>query len=68
MLFYTDGLIETRNHHGCFFPLLDRAATLRTGSLDDALTGLLEELTEHAADQIDDDVALVLAERRTPPR
>jgi sigma-B regulation protein RsbU (phosphoserine phosphatase) len=68
MLFYTDGLIETRNRQGAFFPLLDRAAALSAGSLEDALTGLLEELTEHAADGIDDDMALVLAERRTPPR
>ena len=66
MLFYTDGLIETRNRQGAFFPLVERAASLRIGSLDDALDGLLEELGEHAADQIDDDMALVLAERRTP--
>ena len=66
MLFYTDGLIETRNRQGAFFPLVDSAASLRIGSLDDALDGLLEELDEHAADQIDDDMALVLAERRTP--
>ena len=65
VLFYTDGLIETRNRQGAFFPLVDIAATLRTGSLDDALDGLLEKLDEHAADQIDDDMALVLAERRT---
>lgn len=63
MLFYTDGLIETRNRHGGFFPLVDRASSLRVGSLDEALTGLLEELTEHAANQVDDDMALVLAER-----
>jgi len=66
MLFYTDGLIETRNRQGAFFPLVDGAASLRIGSLDDALDGLLEELGEHAADQIDDDMALVLTERHTP--
>jgi serine phosphatase RsbU (regulator of sigma subunit) len=65
VLFYTDGLIETRNRQGAFFPLVDSAATLRIGSLDDALDGLLEELGEHTADQLDDDMALVLAERRT---
>src|SRR5689334_4168591 len=47
MLFYTDGLIETRNRQGGFFPLVDRAAALSAGSLEEALTGLLEELTEH---------------------
>jgi serine phosphatase RsbU (regulator of sigma subunit) len=65
VLFYTDGLIETRNRQGAFFPLVDSAATLRTGSLDDALDGLLEKLDEHAADQMDDDMALVLAERQS---
>ena len=65
VLFYTDGLIETRNRQGAFFPLVDSAATLGTGSLDEALDGLLGKLDEHAADQIDDDMALVLAERQS---
>jgi sigma-B regulation protein RsbU (phosphoserine phosphatase) len=65
VLFYTDGLIETRNRQGAFFPLVDSAATLRTGSLDEALDGLLGKLDEHAADQMDDDMALVLAERQS---
>jgi serine phosphatase RsbU (regulator of sigma subunit) len=65
VLFYTDGLIETRNRQGAFFPLVDSAATLRIGSLDDALDGLLGQLETHAADRIDDDMALVLAERHT---
>ena len=65
MLFYTDGMIETRDHQGDFFPLTDRAQTLRSGSLDDALDGLLGQVADHAADEIDDDMALVLAERHT---
>ena len=64
MLFYTDGLIEARNGEGAFFPLAERATTLTTGSLDDALDGLLDELVQHAADEMDDDMALVLAERQ----
>jgi phosphoserine phosphatase RsbU/P len=64
MLFYTDGLIEARNGQGAFFPLAERATTLAGGSLDDALDGLLGELGQHAADEMDDDMALVLAERR----
>ena len=64
MLFYTDGLIEARNGQGAFFPLAERATTLAGGSLDDALDGLLGELVQHAADEMDDDMALVLAERR----
>ena len=44
MLFYTDGLIEARNRQGAFFPLAESAATLRAGSLDEALDGLLDDL------------------------
>ena len=65
MLFYTDGMIETRDRQGAFFPLADRAPTLRGGSLDDALDGLLGQVADHAADEIDDDMAFVLAERHT---
>jgi phosphoserine phosphatase RsbU/P len=64
MLFYTDGLIEARNRQGAFFPLAESATTLGAGSLDDALDGLLDELVRHAADEMDDDMALVLAERQ----
>jgi phosphoserine phosphatase RsbU/P len=67
LLFYTDGLIETRNRHGAFFPLADRAPTLRGGSLDEALDGLLVQVADHAADELDDDMALVLAERHPRP-
>ncbi|HET7194979.1 MAG TPA: PP2C family protein-serine/threonine phosphatase [Nocardioides sp.] len=65
MLFYTDGMIETRDQEGAFFPLTDRAHILLGGSLDDALDGLLGQVADHAAEEIDDDMALVLAERHT---
>ena len=68
MLFYTDGLIEARNGQGAFFPLAERATTLAGGSLDDALDGLLDDLVQHAADEMDDDMALVLAERQPARR
>jgi phosphoserine phosphatase RsbU/P len=64
MLFYTDGLIEARNRKGAFFPLQDSSRTLAHGTLDDALDGLLVELVRHAAEQMNDDMALVLAERQ----
>jgi serine phosphatase RsbU (regulator of sigma subunit) len=65
MLFYTDGLIEARNRNGAFFPLAERSTSLVGGTLDDALDGLLGELVRHAAAEMDDDMALVLAERRS---
>lgn len=66
MLFYTDGLVEARDGDGVFFPLADSASTLANGSLDDALDGLLDDLVRHSADKMDDDLALVLAERQPP--
>jgi hypothetical protein len=64
LLFYTDGLVETRNRDGAFFPLADNAPTLSTGSLDDALDNLLGQLVDHAGYQINDDMALVLVEHQ----
>ena len=65
MLFYTDGLVEARDEQGAFFPLAESATTLAGGSLDDALDGLLDDLVRHAAQNMEDDMALVLAERQT---
>jgi serine phosphatase RsbU (regulator of sigma subunit) len=61
LLMYTDGLAESRNRHGEFFPLLDAAEPLDQGPLDDALDRLLAVAHTHAA-QWNDDVAIVLAE------
>ena len=66
MLFYTDGLVEARDRQGDFFRLEDSAATLRRGSLEEGLDGLLGRLVDHA-DEIDDDMALVLVERHGIP-
>ncbi len=60
-LMYTDGLAESRNRHGEFFPLLDAAGPLDQGPLDDALDRLLAVAHTHAA-HWNDDVAIVLAE------
>ena len=65
LLFYTDGLVETRNVAGAFFPLDDRvAAALHAGALGDALDVLLTLLDRHADHHINDDVALLLVENR----
>ncbi len=65
LLIYTDGLIETRDHRGVFFPLAEHAAALGHGSLDEALDRLTQRLIEYAGHQVKDDMALVLAERRS---
>ena len=64
LLLYTDGTTEGRDREGRFFELADAAAHLRSGSLDEALDGLVAALTAHVGHAISDDVALVLAENR----
>ena len=65
LLFYTDGLVETRNVEGAFFSLDDRAAAaLHAATPGDALDGLLTLLDIHAGHHINDDVALLLVEHQ----
>lgn len=62
LLFYTDGLVESRDPDGTFFPLEKSADTLEKQDLGAALDGLLDRLVDHVGDRVDDDVALVLVE------
>jgi serine phosphatase RsbU (regulator of sigma subunit) len=67
LLLFTDGLVEARNGSGVYFPLSDNALLLARGSLDEALDNLLRRLRGYAAQHLDDDIALVLAERQGDP-
>ncbi len=71
LLFYTDGLVETRDRAGRFFDLDSRvAAALGAPDLDGAIKRVVGLLLEHAAGGLADDVLLVLSEpsnRRDPP-
>jgi phosphoserine phosphatase RsbU/P len=64
LLFYTDGLVESRNREGTFFPLEDSAEALSTDDLGTALDGLLSRVVDHVGRRVNDDVALVLVERQ----
>lgn len=64
MLIYTDGLVETRDSRGVFFPLAEHAADLGGGSLEDALDRLIACLIDYAGHRLKDDLALVLVEDR----
>lgn len=67
MLFYTDGLVETRDARGAFFPLDGYAPQLTEGSLEVCLDRLVEQLLAFSGDRMDDDMALVLAEGHAAP-
>jgi phosphoserine phosphatase RsbU/P len=63
MLFYTDGLIETRDRAGRFFGLDEHvAAALALPDLDAAVGRVARLLLEHAGGALADDVLLVLGE------
>ena len=63
LLLYTDGLSEARNADGEFLPLLEVCATLGSGTIEDALTGLLEEVRRHVPHgDLGDDLAVVMLE------
>jgi len=63
LLFYTDGLVETRNRAGRFFALdAHAAAALAAPDLGTAVRRVVRLLLEHAGEGLADDVLLVLTE------
>jgi serine phosphatase RsbU (regulator of sigma subunit) len=68
LLFYTDGLVETRDRAGRFFALDSHVATALAApgparlDLDGAVRRVVRLLLEHAAGGLTDDVLLVLCE------
>jgi phosphoserine phosphatase RsbU/P len=63
VLFYTDGLLEARDHSGEMFRLDDRARVALTElMLSEALAKLLGLVFEHTKGALSDDLVLVLSE------
>lgn len=62
ILLYTDGLADTRDGRGRFFPLDRTVEGLWESDPEEALEGLLARLDKHAGGHLTDDVAVVLAE------
>jgi len=63
LLLYTDGLSEARDSHGEFLPLLDVCASLGSGTIEDALTRLLDAVRRHVPEgELGDDLAVVMLE------
>ncbi|MFF9408107.1 PP2C family protein-serine/threonine phosphatase [Streptomyces anandii] len=60
LLLYTDGVTETRDTGGSFYPLAERAQLLDASDADTALHRLREDLVRHAAGPLHDDAAMLL--------
>ncbi len=66
LLLYTDGLIESRDQDGRFYPVLDRVGNWTPRRPDDLLAALRNDLMRHAGSRLADDVAMVAIRRSTP--
>ena len=64
LLFYTDGLVESRDRAGRFLDLNDgrMAAALVAGGLDACMDNVASLLLEHTGHTLGDDVLLVVAQ------
>ena len=62
LLLYTDGLVESRNEHGHFFPEEAIKAPLLASDCDQALDALMRAVDEHTGGHVGDDMALLLLE------
>lgn len=64
LLLHTDGLLETRDGEGVFYPALDRFALLAEDEPHRLIEHLMSDLTVHAGGEVQDDVAVVVVRRR----
>jgi GAF domain-containing protein/anti-sigma regulatory factor (Ser/Thr protein kinase) len=64
LLLFTDGLIEARDADGQFAELMRVVQPLRTGKLETVLEEILGELRNTVGGDLDDDLALLVAEYR----
>ncbi|MFI9601454.1 PP2C family protein-serine/threonine phosphatase [Streptomyces sp. NPDC052043] len=59
LLLYTDGVTETRDHTGAFFPLVQHAAQWNTDSPSQLLEQLHRDLLRYSRGRLDDDIAAI---------
>jgi serine phosphatase RsbU (regulator of sigma subunit) len=59
LLLYTDGVTETRDHTGTFFPLAQQAGHWDTGSPSRLLEQLHKNLVHYSRGRLDDDIAAI---------
>lgn len=67
LLLYTDGVTETRDADGCFYPLAERVAPWAGLPPRQLLDRLHEDLVAYSAGRLDDDIAALVAHRLPGP-
>ncbi|WP_345125337.1 PP2C family protein-serine/threonine phosphatase [Streptomyces chiangmaiensis] len=65
LLLYTDGVTETRDASGAFFPLLTWARDQLTTSPRQALNNLHHALLKHSGNNLNDDIAAIAIRKTT---
>ncbi|GAA2671098.1 PP2C family protein-serine/threonine phosphatase [Streptomyces lunalinharesii] len=68
LLLYTDGVIETRDHAGTFYPLTDRLAAWHETDPAALVRRLHDDLLRYAGGTLNDDVAMIALTRPGGPR
>jgi serine phosphatase RsbU (regulator of sigma subunit) len=67
LLLYTDGVTETRDQTGAFYPLAERVTAWPDGAPADLVRKITDDLVAYAATPLNDDMALVVVQRDEPP-
>ena len=68
LLLYTDGVSETRDRDGAFYPLAERVTAWADEAPEDLVQSITDDLVAYAATPLNDDMALVVIQRDKPPR
>jgi serine phosphatase RsbU (regulator of sigma subunit) len=67
LLLYTDGVTETRDRNGAFYPLAERVTAWTGQAPADLIGKITDDLVAYAATPLNDDMALVVVQRDEPP-
>lgn len=67
LVLYTDGVTETRDRKGAFYPLTERVAAWTDEGPADLVRAITDDLLAYAAAPLKDDMALVVVRREEPP-
>lgn len=64
LVLYTDGVTETRDPSGVFYPLAERLRSWGEEAPHHLVEHLHRDLVDYSAGQLDDDIAALVAQRR----